>query len=90
MLSSYFTDLDVVIKDQCSKGASIIAHPGYCQLYFNCSQTESPLPNADSIYLNECIYPRLLNDVTMACDEAFTVVKCWNRKELKSGCKYYH
>lgn len=57
-------------------------------MYFNCSQTKSPLPNAPSIYLNECIYPRLFNDVTMTCDEAFTVVKCGNRKELKSGCDY--
>ncbi|XP_061186491.1 uncharacterized protein LOC133194564 [Saccostrea echinata] len=65
-----------------------IAHPEYCQAYYDCSSTSGPLYRPWDKGFRECPYPKLFNAQTLKC-EMFFYVKCGKRKEYKSGCDYF-
>lgn len=76
----------------CKKHPSlIIAHPHFCQQYYNCSMEEDEdltyRFHVKRLYLTECDYPFLFSTDTLKC-ENFTEVKCGQRYEIKYKCKF--
>ena len=64
-----------------------MAHPGECQLYYDCGFSYVEVPSLFVQHLFECPYPFLFSEKTKKC-EWFEFVDCGKREEPISGCKY--
>nr|XP_022322146.1 uncharacterized protein LOC111123822 isoform X3 [Crassostrea virginica] len=62
---------------------AVVAQPGNCAQFFNCSRRNSPYGN----YLNECPYPMLYSTEKKRCSN-FTSVSCRSRPEPQEPCEY--
>lgn len=78
-------DVSVVIGDRYCQAnpGSIVAHPGNCAQYYNCSQKNTKLGG----YLMECPYPNLFSKITNSCQN-FNSTVCQNRFEPQAPCKF--
>ncbi|XP_052780014.1 uncharacterized protein LOC128217140 [Mya arenaria] len=73
-------------KDPCDGSTmGIMPHPGECQLFYNCSRTDSPFLLGN--HVQECTYPDLFDATLLTCRD-FRGVDCGPRVELVSGCEY--
>lgn len=92
MITNTFFFLGSDMVQICKKHPSLIlAHPHYCQQYYNCSMKEDEdltyRYHVRRLYLTECDYPFLFSIDTLKC-ENFTDVKCGQRYEIKYKCKF--
>ncbi|XP_076466662.1 uncharacterized protein LOC143297937 [Babylonia areolata] len=76
------------LQERCqANSTAVFAHPGQCQLYYNCSNDALSRQSYFTQYLEECPYPTLFSPVTSRC-QAFRDVTCGDRLELVDKCDY--
>ncbi|XP_076466564.1 uncharacterized protein LOC143297904 [Babylonia areolata] len=76
------------LQERCqANNTAVFAHPGQCQLYYNCSNDALSRQSYFTQYLEECPYPTLFSPVTSRC-QAFRDVTCGDRLELVDKCSY--
>ncbi|KAK6990131.1 hypothetical protein BgiMline_013406, partial [Biomphalaria glabrata] len=71
---------------ECSRGASLLAHPQLCHRFYNCSlvvETSSILGR----YQDECPYPQYFDTLEKVC-KPYSEVSCLDRLEVKDKCEY--
>ena len=83
---SLLTFLSVDVNSYCqAHPTAVVAQPGNCAQFFNCSRRNSPFGN----YLNECPYPMLYSTEKERCSN-FTSVSCRSRPEPQEPCKIFY
>ncbi|KAL8560969.1 hypothetical protein ACOMHN_061183 [Nucella lapillus] len=77
------------LKTRCQKApGAVFAHPGHCQLYYNCSHSAVPsLYSLFSLYMQECPYPQQFSTLASRCQD-YHHVRCGNRREHFDQCGY--